>query len=152
MKVNCYVLMGRNFFFIFCLFGTYGIPLHPLGGISKLYRSKIFQNNHKHSLNHEDSDQNTALATYFWKLKNEGKDPKVSFKIHKLSKSFNPEINRCNLCNDEKIAILNADPKFTLNKRTEIMSKCRHRSKFILAQLNKPLKPPKPQKIKNSKI
>ena len=39
---------------------------------------------------------------------------------------------RCNLCLAEKLAILQADQRTLLNKRSEFVSKCRHRNKFKL--------------------
>ena len=36
----------------------------------------------------------------------------------------------CNLCLSEKLSIICADPDTLLNKRTELISKCRHRNKF----------------------
>ena len=38
----------------------------------------------------------------------------------------------CNLCMSEKLTIIQSEPKYTLNKRSEILGKCRHRNKFIL--------------------
>ena len=45
--------------------------------------------------------------------------------------SFN---GRCNLCLDEKISIINfKNRKLLLNKRNELVFKCRHRGKFKLS-------------------
>ena len=38
----------------------------------------------------------------------------------------------CNLCLSEKLQIFRADPNKLLNKRSELVSKCGHRSKFKL--------------------
>ena len=40
--------------------------------------------------------------------------------------------NRCNLCLEEKIALLQANPANTLNQTTELVSKCRHKAKYKL--------------------
>ena len=41
----------------------------------------------------------------------------------------------CQLCLAEKLAILWADPDTTLNKRSELVAKCRHRNKFKLIKI-----------------
>ena len=38
----------------------------------------------------------------------------------------------CNLCLAEKLEIIKADKKRSLNKRTELVSKCRHENRFYL--------------------
>ena len=45
----------------------------------------------------------------------------------------------CDLCLPEKMIVALADPKVLLNKRTELISKCRHKSKFILNSVKKKL-------------
>ena len=57
---------------------------------------------------------------------------KVTFQLLRVVPSFTPESGRCALCSAEKLAIMKADPRKTLNKRTEIMATCRHKRKFIL--------------------
>ena len=93
---------------------------------------KFRYNNYTTSFKNEHSGQSTTLKTYYWKMKKERKNPKVSFEILRVVPSFTPEVGRCALCTAEKLAILKADPKKTLNKRSEIMSICRHKRKFIL--------------------
>ena len=39
---------------------------------------------------------------------------------------------RCDLCLTEKYVIAHADQEHLLNKRTEIISKCRHRNKYLI--------------------
>ena len=42
---------------------------------------------------------------------------------------------RCDLCLIEKLKIMREDPELLLNKRSELGSKCHHKSKFILANI-----------------
>ena len=95
-------------------------------------------NNYTSSFKNEDKGQSTTLSTYFWKMKKKGRNPKVSFKLLRVVPSFTPEMGRCALCSAEKLAILKADPRKTLNKRTEIMATCRHKRKFILEHAKPP--------------
>ena len=76
--------------------------------------------------------QSTTLSKYYWKTKKEGKNPSIKFNITKVVKSYTPESGRCGLCTAEKLAILKADPKITLNSRNEVMAKCRHKAKYLL--------------------
>ena len=96
---------------------------------------KVRYRNHKSSSNNPDSKQSITLSTYIWKLKNEQKNPKTKFSILRQIKSFNPEIGKCHLCTAEKMEILKFDSLKLLNKRSEILSTCRHRRKFMLVNL-----------------
>ena len=42
---------------------------------------------------------------------------------------------KCDLCLTEKMIIARSDPKKLLNKRTELICKCRHRNKFLLSNI-----------------
>ena len=81
----------------------------------------------------QDSEaKKTTLSSYIEKL--EGKNEKYSIKwaIQKRAFSYKPGCNFCSLCLTEKTEILLADPKRTLNKRNELLEKCRHRARFKL--------------------
>ena len=42
---------------------------------------------------------------------------------------------RCPLCLQEKLAIISYEkPEELLNKRSELISKCRHQNKFLISQ------------------
>ena len=45
--------------------------------------------------------------------------------------------NVCDLCLSEQVSIICADPDTLLNKTTELISKCRNRYKFLLANVVK---------------
>ena len=53
-------------------------------------------------------------------------DPHEEWNISARSSTYQLGAARCNLCLDEKLDILLADPTSTLNKRTELTGKCRH--------------------------
>ena len=94
---------------------------------------KIRYGNHKYSFSHEHQKNQTALSKHYWGLKNKGLTPDIQWSILKRSctpKSFD---SRCNLCLEEKIHILLfPEPKILLNKRNELIARCRHRAKFKL--------------------
>ena len=88
--------------------------------------------NHKSNCNNEKYAHATTLSSYVWKLKKENKNPRIKFSILRQVKSFTPEIGKCHLCIAEKMEIFKTDPETITNKRSEIMSTCRHRKKFTL--------------------
>ncbi len=82
---------------------------------------------------HEHLKYQTALSKHFWSLKNEGLTPEIQWSI--LKKSNTPKCfdSRCNLCLEEKIQIMiYPDPEKLLNKRCELIARCRHKTKFKL--------------------
>lgn len=87
---------------------------------------------HKASMKHENLAHSTALSAHIWDLKKEGKSPTLSWSIVKRAPAYSKETQNCQLCLSEKTFILLANEKTSLNKRKEILSKCRHRDKWLL--------------------
>ena len=89
---------------------------------------KTRYNNHVKSFKHEKYQNETELSKLIWRLKNDSKPFQLAF-------SCKCGTRRCDLCFSEKISIIRSEPKGLLNKRTELLSKCRHRNKFIIGNL-----------------
>ena len=89
-------------------------------------------NNHKLTFNQERYKQSTSLSSYVWELKQKNINHKIDWSIIKKAPTYHPSRKKCSLCTLEKTMILMSDHKFPLNKRSEILSKCRHREKFLL--------------------
>ena len=79
-----------------------------------------------------NSLQNTSLSTHIWKLKERKIEYKLEWNIIKQAPVYSKEAGGCSLCLEEKTQIMFADKRTSLNKRTEIMQKCRHREKHLL--------------------
>ena len=90
--------------------------------------------NHTKSFNHEKYSKETQLSKYIWGLKKSGTNYELTWKIEKKSNLLMRRSGQCNLCMDEKLSIITS--KDSLNKRTEILTRCRHR--------NNPRPPAKP--------
>jgi len=90
-------------------------------------------NNHQTSMRHEQYETSTELSKYIWMLKRGNRNHNITWSIHSRATPYSNVSKRCNLCLAEKLAILNADKAVTLNKRSELVSKCRHENKFYLA-------------------
>ena len=87
--------------------------------------------NHRYSFSNPKHRYQTALSKYFWGLKDQGLSPQIKWKIIRHSSTANSFNGRCNLCLDEKISIINfKNRKLLLNKRNELVYKCRHWGKF----------------------
>ena len=73
----------------------------------------------------------TELAEYVWELKEKNIAPIIKWEI--LSKVYdNPKQNICILCLTEKLSIINFihDNNY-LNKKSELINKCRHVNKSL---------------------
>ena len=95
---------------------------------------KITHGNHNRDFNDEEYAKSTELSKEVWKIKNRGFNPIIKWKIIKQLPAYNPENKICRLCLGEKIEILNRDPVNLLNKRSELISTCRHRNKYLIHQ------------------
>ena len=69
-----------------------------------------------------------------WRIKDEGGTPQLTWKILEKCKAYTPQSKRCALCLTEKLAIAEHEGNDMLNKRSEIVAKCRHTLKIELAQ------------------
>ena len=109
-----------------------GEPTREYLGITATTFKKRY-GNHKSSFKNKQYSQATTLSSYFWKMKEANKNPKIKFSIVRTIESYTPEAGVCRLCTAEKVEIMRADQRLTLNKKNEIMATCRHRRKFKLS-------------------
>ena len=122
----------------------YDIAINPTppGKVSYIGAAEDFKaryRNHLKSLNNIRYETDTELSKYIWKLKLSNKNYSIKWKILKKSPAFNKNTKSCNLCTNEKLEIIKFKNKNKLlNKRNELVSKCRHGNKFTLANLADP--------------
>ena len=120
---------------------VYKATVHTAQGTPKSYIGlcetdfKRRFNNHKLSFTHEDKKQTTQLSKHIWTLKNKNIDFRIKWTVLKKTKSYSNITKRCQLCLWEKYFIIMSDKATTLNKRSELLNKCRHSSKFLLKNL-----------------
>ena len=105
---------------------TLALQIHPLRSDIAIIH-KIF--------NHERYSKCTELSKYIWQLKRNKKNPSTKWKI--VRKVFcDAKINYYFLCLKEKYFTINyPHEKISLNKRSELISKCRHENKNMLANI-----------------
>ena len=91
--------------------------------------------NHKKSFNVVKNKNETKLSTEYWKLANNKLHIQISWSIKGNYKSHKPNSKRCSLCLHEKLEIVDDPKEILLNKRSEVISQCRHRNKYKLKTL-----------------
>ena len=74
----------------------------------------------------------TELSNKYWNTISASKTLNISWKIFRTHKSFNQRSKRFLLCVNEKPVITLLKDDYMLNKRSEVINKCRHRNKYIL--------------------
>ena len=92
---------------------------------------------HRHAIENEDSQNATALSRYIWYLKHQGIKFKIKISIKCRASIYKSGSRRCMLCLQEKLAIAMHDPKTLLNKKTEILHKCIHKTKVEIRNCTK---------------
>lgn len=88
--------------------------------------------NHKASFNHHNKRNATELSKYIWTLKENNIIHNITWKVLRRAIPYNNISGKCQLCLWEKYYIIFKPHLGTLNKRSELISTCRHASKFLL--------------------
>ena len=96
---------------------------------------KLRYGNHKKAFNHRKYRKNTEFSKEVWNVKEKNANFNVKWKVVNQYPAYNPVSKRCSLCLNEKLAILENEGNNLLNKRSEIISKCRHKNKYMLINL-----------------
>ena len=74
-----------------------------------------------------------ALSAYLIDQKKKGKEPEsIQWSMIKPIKPRGRGDRYCNLCLSEKVFILRGNQDLLLNKRSELMQRCRHRDRLML--------------------
>ena len=90
---------------------------------------------YKHNSTIEDrpSKENvTTLSDYVWKLKDQNIPFNIKWSIKSRAYAFSSGGRCCDLCISEKMTILLADQRYSLNQRNELLAKCPHKRSFCL--------------------
>ena len=100
-------------------------------GLAKNFKRRYPK--HKKCILDETADGQTSLTKYYWKEKNAGSDPKITWKfLEKNVPIFNPITSKCRLCLREKFNIVLRPALATLNSRQEIFAHCKHLQSELL--------------------
>ena len=88
--------------------------------------------NHLQSFRNPTLKNQTALSRYDWDQIELGLTSIINWKVIKRSSSTNSLHVKRNLCLEEKICIVKYSKGNLLNTRKEMISACRHRTKFLV--------------------
>ena len=93
---------------------------------------------HQQSFRDKKYQSSAALSKHIWSLEEKDTNFEIKREVRKKATEYQNTTGRCNLCIAEKLAIIRADKKTSLNKRSELVSKCRHENRYYLYMCNFP--------------
>ena len=101
---------------------------------------KTRYNNHNATFKNKNAKEPTRLCSYVHQLKEKDKNYSISWSIAARASPYRIGSGRCNLCTTEKLCIMqHQPPESLLNRRNELLNKCRHKAPFMLKKLrNRP--------------
>ena len=101
-------------------------------GVAKNFKKRYYS--HKDSFRHEEKRNATALSEHVWK-QNLGSEPNINREIIVTAQPYRTGQKACQLCLTEKLKILeSSNDRNSLNKRSELAQKCRHKLFHTLAK------------------
>ena len=90
----------------------------------KSFKERFY--NDTKSFTHEDYANDTELSKEYWEIKRNYFIPKVTWSIVKECPPYSLSRRKCYLCLNEKLEINSYKGNNLLNKRSELINKCRH--------------------------
>ena len=100
-------------------------------GVSETAFKRRYRN-HKKIFNNIKYQTDTELSNEYWNIIATNKTFNISWRILGTHKSYKQSSKSCLLCFNEYLAIALHKDDNMLNKRPEVISKCRHGNKYIL--------------------
>ena len=92
--------------------------------------------NHQSTTRHKRLEKSSELSKHVWALKRSGIEHSIEWSVVSQAPAYSNATKRCQLCLAEKLAIMEADKRVNINKRSELVSKCRHENKFYLSNFS----------------
>ena len=113
------------------------IPVEENSGTKVYYgnceiKFKLRYTNHKKSFNHRNHKSDTDLSNNFWKIEDNERSTNITWEILGRHQAYNTSSKRCSLRLNKKLKIALHRNNNMLNRRTEILSTCRHKNKYSL--------------------
>ena len=92
--------------------------------------------NHRKAFRNDYYEKDSALSEEVWNIKRKDGQYTIQCQKHQNFPSYTPKMMKCSLCMNEKLETALHKGDDLLNKRSEIISQCRHRNRFKLIKLN----------------
>ena len=104
-----------------------------LGTAEENFKKRYY--NHKTSFKNRGKANDTTLSKHVWEVKDKYKETSsLKWSIVKSVPGYTNITKKCLLCLQEKLEIINyPNQEELLNKRSELISKCRHVNKYLLS-------------------
>ena len=106
-----------------------GEPKTYVGLTANDFKSRY--RNHVASFRNKKSRNSTELNKYIWSLKDSNTEFSIVWRIISRASPYNSASKRCNLCLNEKLIIIFEPHRCTLNRISELISSCGHRTKSL---------------------
>ena len=84
---------------------------------------------------HERYENETELLKLIWRLKRKEINYTLSRGITSRAQPYKCGSRRCDLCLAEKVVIARCRHPGMIEKRTELLAKCRHRNEYLLSEI-----------------
>ena len=97
-----------------CLVENDALKFKYIGLAEGAFKTRF--HNHNTSFRDENYSTSTELSKKYWEIKNDGKSPKVSWRILKTVGKYKNGQRTCNLCLTEKLFIIKCRDKHLLKK------------------------------------
>jgi hypothetical protein len=94
---------------------------------------KLRYNNHKSECKLPHKEKATCLSKYIWQLKRKETSYTINWSVAWIASPYSRETGRCQLCTMEKTLIALQDRGRGLNRRGEVLTRCWHKDKHLLA-------------------
>ena len=79
----------------------------------------------------------TSLSKHIWKLRSQGIEPEVTWKLIDRGKPYSPDHNVSQLCIKERFYIIFRPEMATINSRKEIFNSCIHKKSALLIKIER---------------
>ena len=95
------------------------------------FKDRLYK--HRNSFKYRNKVNSTELSKHIWDLKDKQiENVEIQWSMLDRAPAFRNGSKRCDLCLTEKFHIIYQDFE-TLNSRNELLSNCRHKSKYLLS-------------------
>ena len=106
-------------------------PVKYIGVTADNFKTRY--RHHAKSFTNKKYSTETELSKHIWKLKAAKKPLTITRSLLKNVPAYKAGSRRCNLCLDEKLTITKNKVNSLLNKRTELFTKCRHETRYLIS-------------------
>ena len=103
---------------------------HYIGLTGSSFNDRLYK--HKTVFKYENKQNATKLSSFRWNQKSKNIDVSFEWNIQDKAKPYSPGSRNCMHCLTENYHILLLGLNL-LNKRNELVSKCRHKNKYYLS-------------------